>query len=203
MLRIVLSGLAGVAIALAIGWFVVSRMMARDGAARPSAEAAAATSAETADRKIRATLFYVAEDGLRLVAVDREVPFGEDVVTQARRLVEAQLEPAPPPLAQAIPEGTKVRSVFLTERGDAFVDLSKEVTTRHTGGSLEELFSVYAIVDALTVNLPTIARVQILVDGKEVDTLAGHVDLRSPLRKSYRWVAAPAAPPGVPPPATP
>ena len=43
-------------------------------------------------------------------------------------------------------------------------------------------------VDALTVNLPAITRVQILVDGKEVDTLAGHVDLRHPLQKNLQWI---------------
>jgi sporulation and spore germination protein len=68
------------------------------------------------------------------------------------------------------------------------VDLSGDARTKHTGGALDELFTVYAIVDALTVNLPAIARVQILVDGKEVDTLAGHVDLRHPLQKSLKWV---------------
>jgi hypothetical protein len=77
--------------------------------------------------------------------------------------------------------------VFITERGDAFVDLSGEVSSRHSGGSLDEIFTVYTIVDALTVNLPAIKRVQILVDGKEVDTLAGHVDLRHPLAKSLDW----------------
>jgi hypothetical protein len=29
--------------------------------------------------------------------------------------------------------------------------------------------------------LPSIQRVQILIDGREADTLAGHVDLRRPL----------------------
>jgi hypothetical protein len=81
-----------------------------------------------------------------------------------------------------------LRDVFLTERGDAFVDLSSDVTTKHPGGSLDEIFTVYTIVNALTVNLPAITRVQILVDGKEVDTLAGHVDLRHPLAKSLEWV---------------
>jgi hypothetical protein len=38
------------------------------------------------------------------------------------------------------------------------------------------------------VNLPAITRVQILVDGKEVDTLAGHVDLRHPLQQNLKWV---------------
>jgi len=32
--------------------------------------------------------------------------------------------------------------------------------------------------------------VQILVEGKEVDTLAGHVDLRHPLQKNLKWVKA-------------
>src|SRR5436190_491727 len=56
-------------------------------------------------------------------------------------------------------------------------------------GSLDEILTVYTIVNALTVNLPAITRVQILIDGKEVDTLAGHVDLRHPLAKSLEWVA--------------
>ena len=51
-----------------------------------------------------------------------------------------------------------------------------------------ELFTIYAIVNAVTINLPAISRVQILVDGKEVDTLAGHVDLRHPLEKNLKWV---------------
>jgi hypothetical protein len=47
---------------------------------------------------------------------------------------------------------------------------------------------VYTIVNALTSNLPAVTAVQILVDGKEVDTLAGHVDLRRPLAKDLGWV---------------
>jgi hypothetical protein len=38
--------------------------------------------------------------------------------------------------------------------------------------------------------------VQILIDGQEVDTLAGHVDLRRPLGKSLEWVEAPPPAPG-------
>ena len=60
--------------------------------------------------------------------------------------------------------------------------------SKHPGGALDELFTIYTIVDALTVNLPAIQRVQILVEGREVDTLAGHVDLRHPLTKNLKWV---------------
>ena len=150
------------------------------------------------ERKITATLYYISEDGMSLVGVQREVPFGEPVAEQARRIVEAQLGAAPAPLAAAVPDGTTLRGVYVTEREcekeaaacqrDAFVDLSAEARNRHTGGALDELFTIYAIVDAVTVNLPAISRVQVLVDGKEVDTLAGHVDLRHPLEKNLKWV---------------
>jgi hypothetical protein len=149
-------------------------------------------------RKITAMLYFISEDGMSLVGVQREVPFGEPIVEQARRIVEAQLGAAPAPLAAAVPAGTTLRGIYVAERDcdatgatckrDAFVDLSPEARTKHTGGALDELFSIYAIVDAITVNLPAISRVQILVDGKEVDTLAGHVDLRRPLEKNLKWV---------------
>jgi hypothetical protein len=44
------------------------------------------------------------------------------------------------------------------------------------------------------VNLPAVSTVQVLVDGKEVDTLAGHVDLRRPLVKNLTWVEQTEAP---------
>jgi hypothetical protein len=126
------------------------------------------------------------------------VPFGESVAEQARWIVQTQLGAAPPPLAAAVPAGTALRGVYVAERDcdvpaatcqrDAFVDLSAEARTKHTGGALDELFTIYAIVDAVTVNLPAISRVQILVEGNEVDTLAGHVDLRHPLEKNLKWV---------------
>ena len=53
---------------------------------------------------------------MALVGVQREVPFGEPVAEQARRIVEAQLAAAPQPLAAAVPAGTTLRAVYVTER---------------------------------------------------------------------------------------
>jgi spore germination protein GerM len=156
----------------------------------PGATASSATTAvpAAAVRKITATLYYVSDDGMALVPAQREVPFGATVVEQARAIIEAQIAGAPP-LVSAVPAETRLREVFITERGDAFVDLSSDIIGKHPGGSLDEIFTVYTIVNALTVNLPAVTRVQILIDGKEVDTLAGHVDLRHPLSKNMEWVA--------------
>jgi spore germination protein GerM len=166
-------------------WYGPKPVASANGAAPAPSQPAPAAAAE---RKITATLFYVSDDGMMLVGTQREVPFGATVPEQARAIVEAQIAPAAP-LLSAIPADTKLRDVFVTERGDAFVDLSSDVSAKHPGGSLNEIFTVYTIVNALTVNLPAITRVQILIDGKEADTLAGHVDLRHPLAKSFEWVA--------------
>jgi spore germination protein GerM len=152
------------------------------------------TPAPSATPKIKAHLYYVSEDGLRLVAVEREVAVGQGTLQQARRIVEAQLAPAPRPLVSAIPEGTKLRAMYVDSQGQAFVDLSREVSSAHTGGALEEILTVYSIVNAVTENLPAVHAVQILVDGREVDTLAGHVDLRRPLTRGTAWLQEPAMP---------
>jgi hypothetical protein len=180
--------LLGVMTALVLGiaaMVLVPRWLAPATVEVPRADTG--TGPEAAGR-IRASLFYVAEDGLHLTAVDADVPYGASPAEQVQALVEAQVLPAPAPLAQAIAEGTKVRQIFVTEDGTAFVDLSKEAVANHRGGSLDELFAVYAIVNAITVNLPAVKGVQILIDGQEVDTLAGHVDLRHPLTRNLRWV---------------
>ena len=193
--------LAIVAVAAIAAWalFVaLPRWYAPKPAAGAAPAATPAAAAAGAEKKITATLYYVSEDGMSLVGVQREVPFGEPIVEQVRLIAEAQIGAAPEPYAAAVPAGTSLRSVFVTEREcaepatscqrDAFIDLSPEARTRHTGGALDEIFTIYAFVNAVTVNLPTISRVQILVDGKEADTLAGHVDLRHPLEKNLKWV---------------
>jgi hypothetical protein len=144
-------------------------------------------------RTIRATLFYANETGDGLVGVEREVPQADDTAEQARNILDRQFEPAPAPLLQVVPEATRVRTVFLIAGGTAYVDLTGEVASTHPGGSLDELLTVYAIVDALTVNLPSVTSVQILIDGKEVDTLAGHVDLRRPLPANRTLIRPPAS----------
>jgi hypothetical protein len=146
----------------------------------PAAASAPAADAETAH--ITATLFYASADGQALVASRREVPLAEGVVAQGRAILVAQLQQeAPRPLVSVIPPGTTLRGFYITERGDAFVDLSAELSRAHPGGSLTEMLTVYALVNAVTANLPAVRRVQLLIDGREVDTLAGHVDIRRPL----------------------
>lgn len=212
--RTALAGLI-VVTAIAVGWVLFIGLPRWYGPAAPASPPPAAPVPGSDDvRKIKVRLFYVGTDGTRLTSVEHEVPFAEQTVAQARHIVEAQLAPVQAPLVSAIPQGSALRAIFLAPDGTAFVDLSREVSTAHPGGSLNELLTIYTIVQALTTNLPAISGVQLLIDGKEVDTLAGHVDLTRPLPRADAWVsdelpaqAAPASPVSTPPiaeaPATP
>ena len=140
--------------------------------------------------KIKATLYFASEDGLRLVPIERDVPLAEGAVAQARLILEAQLgAEAPPPLVSTIPKGALLRGVFVSQRNEVFVDLDPAIRTAHPGGTFQELLTVYTIVNAVLTNLPDLHEVQILIGGQEADTLAGHVDLRRPLRKNESLIA--------------
>ena len=117
-----------------------------------------------------------------------DTTYGDGPAAQAQEIIKAQLAPVAAPLISAVPAGTTLRALYVTSNGAAYVDLSREVVNAHPGGSLDELLTIYSIVNALTMNLPAVTSVQVLVDGKETDTLAGHVDLRRPLTKNVSWV---------------
>lgn len=176
-----------VAATVALLAFAVPRWYAEPPAAVPAVPVSDNTSVEA--RKIKARLFYVADDGWHLSATEAEVPYAQDSVEQARAIVTAQLSTPAPPLVSAVPEGTALRGIYLTPNGEAFVDVSQDLAIKHPGGSLNEMLTVYTIVHALTVNLPAVKSVQVLVDGREIETLAGHLDLRRPLEKRLSLVA--------------
>lgn len=82
-------------------------------------------------------------------------------------------------LSRAIPEGTRLRDVYL-EYGTAYVDFSRELTEAHFG-SEAEMVLVNSIVKTLT-QLNEVEAVQILVEGEVIQSIAGHVMIDRPLK---------------------
>jgi spore germination protein GerM len=166
---------------LAVGAFAwgATWMLARQDRQAPPVEASGPAALQVAH--ITATLFYGSPDGFSLTPVRREVQLDDGVVAQGRQVLLVQLQPAPTGAISVIPAATVLRAFYVTRQGEAFVDLSAEVVSGHPGGAQNEWLTIQAIVHAVTANLPAVRRVQILVEGREVDTIAGHLDLRRPL----------------------
>lgn len=145
-------------------------------------------------RTINVKLFFEDAQARGLVSEERSVAYQANLSRQLKVVVEELLHGSQSGRISPWAAGSaRVLDVFVTARGIAYVDLSKEVTATQVPGSRAELLAVYSLVDSIAFNFPAIKRVQILIDGQSALTLAGHVDLSRPLPPDMTLVAA--APP--------
>jgi len=73
---------------------------------------------------------------------------------------------------RTLPPETKVISVEVVDRV-AYANFSREIVTRHPGGSTGEYMTIMSIVYSLT-ELPGIEKVQLLVEGEKKEAMFGH-----------------------------
>ncbi|MGD8377273.1 MAG: GerMN domain-containing protein [Acidobacteriota bacterium] len=152
-------------------------------------------------------LFFPAEEGDLLVPEERVIFLTATVTSQVKQAVsEVLLGPNEEDAGAvaAFPARTRLLAIFILPDGTAVVDLGSEATAI-PHGSAAELTAVYAIVNTVAYNFPGLSRVRFLVEGEEVETLAGHVDLTRPLAadlKRVDWgsMGAPTQPLGAAPP---
>jgi hypothetical protein len=124
------------------------------------------------------TLFVAYDDTGVLLAQSARIPLPSVRQQRAEELLRSLLalymdKASPHPL----PEGADVRSVYLVDPGLAVIDINAAFADGHRSGVLSEELTVASMIQTLSTNLPGILRVKILVEGKQRDTLAGHVDL--------------------------
>lgn len=84
-------------------------------------------------------------------------------------------------MSKVFPKGVKLLGITVKDRL-AKVDFSKELVENFRGGSTGEMMLAASLVNTLTGN-PEISRVQILVEGKTVESLSGHLDLTEPMER--------------------
>jgi spore germination protein GerM len=142
------------------------------------------------ERQINVKLFFQANDRPGLVIEERSVPFAPDLAGQVRAVVEELVRGSRSGQLPTLDPGTRVLEVFVSARGVAYVDLSKEAQAIAAGGSEAEMITVYSVVNSVAANFPAIKRVQILVEDKPATTLAGHVDLTRALPPDMTLLAS-------------
>ncbi len=126
-------------------------------------------------------VLYVAhdEDGsLRPEAAQIPMPSGRQQRAEEllRALLSNYLDKNSP---HVLGSGSEIRSVFLVDPGVAVIDVNSAFSDTHRSGVLVEELTVASLIHTISANIPGILKVQILVEGKERDTLAGHADLSS------------------------
>ncbi len=105
----------------------------------------------------------------------------------AKTSIELLLEgPSKQGLVSTVPKGTKLRSLNIKNH-IAYVDFNDKIIKNNPGGSTAETLLVASIVNTLT-EFPEIEKVQILVEGKQVETISGHMDVSEPLSRSEKII---------------
>ena len=105
----------------------------------------------------------------------------KDTGSAITAIIGALLEgPEDPMLVSTIPAGSQLLHTFMTNDGTAYVDFNPKLSELHPGGVSTEILTLYAIVNSLVLNLETVERVQLLVEGKPAPTLNGHLDVLHP-----------------------
>lgn len=126
------------------------------------------------------TIYFSDKEGLTLIGEGRRIGRGA-VEDEVKGVIEDLMKGPEKDGTQTIPSGTRLLKVEV-KQGIAYVDFSKELSARHTGGSSAELQTVYSIVNSIVFNFSEIKGVQILIEGNRQATLAGHIDISLPLK---------------------
>jgi spore germination protein GerM len=132
-------------------------------------------------KKSAAHLYFADRDNYYLMSERRVVTYTGSAVDHARSIVEALIKGPQNSLVPTIAAGTELRAIYIIPAGVCYVDLSQAVKEKHPGGCNSELLTIYSVVNSLILNVPDIKSVKLLIGGKEVRTLAGHIDLEFPL----------------------
>jgi spore germination protein GerM len=123
-------------------------------------------------------LYFSDRENSFLIAENRHIFNQEDPIALGTQILHTLLKGPQKALAPTIPPQTRLNAFYLAPNNIAFVDLSGEIMDNHPGGAKSELLTIYSIVNSLILNIPEVEAVKLLIDGREVSTLAGHIDLR-------------------------
>lgn len=159
----------------------------KPGPEETSLELEAETGEEVELKKI--TLFFPSEADSLLHPEEREIIASPSLIKEAKQTILELLEGSKNGYLSPFPPETRLRELYFTKEGIAYVDFSREIQERHISGSTAEMATVFSVVNSLTYNFKSIKKVFILIEGGEKETLGGHINLSRPFLPKYDLIA--------------
>jgi spore germination protein GerM len=133
------------------------------------------------EEKKEIVLYFSDRDGEYLIGEKREILKKNDVKEEAKETIIELIKGPKGKLTPTLPPRTKLLAIQLNEEGVVKVDFNKSLSKDHPGGSSAEIMTTYSIVNSLALNFPKIKQVQILIEGRPIETIAGHLSLKQPI----------------------
>ncbi len=134
---------------------------------------------------IELTLYFCDDQAMKVLPEKRTVEVTEDkaqMPLEKLAVLELLKGPQDEHLRKTLPPEAELLSVKVEDRV-AILDFSKEFQTKHWGGSAGETMTIDSLVYTLT-EIEGIDKVQVLIEGKVIESLAGHYTWSEPFSKS-------------------
>ncbi len=177
-----------VGLALPTGYLAWRGLLPGTREAASEAHGAGDPAAETGEmmeelRPVGSVVLYFSDrSGEGLVAEMRDVAGTDDRGSRAASIVRELAAGSRSGLARTVPVDVDVLHVFVDDVGVVYLDLSADLVEGHTGGTRGEILTLRSIARSISANDPSVTGVRLLVEGRELDSIQGHVDLSRELR---------------------
>ena len=130
---------------------------------------------------------YFPSEG-RLIMEERRVKRLGSVTVSAGEIVEEFLKGPSQRERSDVPPGTKVLGIYFGTDGIVYVDLSDEFRRNFHGDVLSELLLLKGLYESIISNVTGVDDVKILIEGKEMESIGGHLYSLYPLKTALTEV---------------
>jgi spore germination protein GerM len=136
--------------------------------------------AKSKKEKAEFTLFFSDAEERFLLPEKRFLPKEDTLEKQAFGIVNALLSGSKTGLINTFPQGVGLNSVQKEGADTLVVDFQESLVKNHPGGSSAEMATVYSLTNTLMANFPEIKKIGILIEGRQRESLKGHIGLAEP-----------------------
>lgn len=154
--------------------------LGRNFTARETVETAPQQDGQSGDLSF-VRVFYPSEG--RLVTEERKIKRQVTLLAAAEAIVDEFLK-GPAVGRSDVPAGTKVLGIYLGSDGILYIDLSDEFRRNFRGDASIEFLLLKGLYESIISNLQGIDDVKILIEGKETESVGGHIFSLNPMKNT-------------------
>jgi len=157
----------------------------------------------SSDVKVETKIYWAAGED-RVAPTNVALSLSAEPAVRGKQVLQALIANPTTAEQRTIPGDTALLGFYILPDGTAIADFSTPLSAETPSGIESEQVVIDSISRTLESNVPTARRLKILINGQEVDTLAGHLDLtgffdlNSPNSPTVAAPSAQAAPPAAP-----
>lgn len=79
------------------------------------------------------------------------------------------------------PYGVRLLDLYMDREGIVYIDLSNEIIKNFRGDAIEEYNLISGLYNTIKKAVPTISSIKLLIEGKEIESIGGHIDISKPI----------------------